>query len=435
MRVTATATARTFGTVLEGHLPAVSADRHLSIVAVENVAVVVAFELVGSPQTHFVHQVHIVVFKRGYLRIRCLMVIVIEQLPAAAGDGLRQFDPEAPPGDVDLVYAVVARVACSVVPEPVPVIVEPVAIERPLRCRPEPEVIVDVRGCFTVGHTADGAPPLAVNRLGHSYFAKLARLQVLDCIIKSFCAAGLCAVLNNPAVLAGQIHQQTSLGYRVAQRLLDIYIFACYNRERSQRHVPMVRRRNGNHIDRFVFEHPAIVGVGIDLLIAVFELLDFAVQDIAVHIAQRNYAHSRNIVETARKSTAPPIDTCDRHGDTVICTSRTGKRQCQCDTCGHRSFHKIPACNTFHNQYPFIDPKSNRAALPFQGLIAVSSSDYGGSFYKLPKPFFNLLLRSYPFINNHEEPEMRPFALLKAKPKRQHGILLIFALPLKIPLS
>ncbi len=39
----------------------------------------------------------------------------------------------------------------------------------------------------------------------------------------------------------------------------------------------MVRRRNDDHIDRFVFEHPTVVGVGIDLLIAVFELLDFTV--------------------------------------------------------------------------------------------------------------------------------------------------------------
>ncbi len=154
------------------------------------------------------------------------MVIVIEQLPAAAGDGLRQFDPEAPPGDVDLVYTIVARVAGSVVPEPVPVIVEPVAIEWTLGCRPEPEVIVDVRGRLAVRHTADGTSQLVVNRLGHSDFAEFARSHVLNGIGQRLCAARLGAVLNDSVVFAGQTHEQTSLGDSVAQRLLDIHIFA-----------------------------------------------------------------------------------------------------------------------------------------------------------------------------------------------------------------
>lgn len=89
MRTIAARAARTLLTALEGYLPAPPADRHRSIVAVENVAVVVAFEGIWSPQPHLVHQIHIVVFKRGDLRVRRLVVVVVEQLPAAAGDSLR----------------------------------------------------------------------------------------------------------------------------------------------------------------------------------------------------------------------------------------------------------------------------------------------------------------------------------------------------------
>src|SRR6266566_4063971 len=64
---------------------------------------------------------------------------------------------EPPARDVELMRPLVARVAVAEVPVPVPVVVEAVGIERPLRRRPEPEVVV-----HPLGH---GAVLFPANRL------------------------------------------------------------------------------------------------------------------------------------------------------------------------------------------------------------------------------------------------------------------------------
>ena len=52
----------------------------------------------------------------------------------------------SPAGNVELMRPLVADVAVSVVPMPVPVVMEAVAVERPLWCWAEPEVIMYIPG-------------------------------------------------------------------------------------------------------------------------------------------------------------------------------------------------------------------------------------------------------------------------------------------------
>ena len=87
------------------------------------VAIVMAFEGIWTPQPHFVHQIHIIIFKRCDLRVRRLVIVIVEQLPATAGDSIRELNAQTPPCNVDLVYTVIAHITCSIIPEPVPFIV------------------------------------------------------------------------------------------------------------------------------------------------------------------------------------------------------------------------------------------------------------------------------------------------------------------------
>src|SRR4029079_1584433 len=52
---------------------------------------------------------------------------------------------QAPARDVELVRPLVAAVSVAVIPMPMPVVVEPVTVERPLRGRAQPQVVVDFR--------------------------------------------------------------------------------------------------------------------------------------------------------------------------------------------------------------------------------------------------------------------------------------------------
>ena len=83
---------------------------------------------------------------------------------------------QAPSSDVELVRALIARVAVAVVPVPVPVVVEAVAVERPLRGGTEPQVVVhlrEVRGVVgrLVGRRLDVELVLLAGAIGPSgYF-------------------------------------------------------------------------------------------------------------------------------------------------------------------------------------------------------------------------------------------------------------------------
>src|SRR5204862_7176583 len=53
-------------------------------------------------------------------------------------------DAQAPPRDIDFVNSLVAEIAVPRVPEPVPVVMEAVAVEWTFRRRTKPQVVVDI---------------------------------------------------------------------------------------------------------------------------------------------------------------------------------------------------------------------------------------------------------------------------------------------------
>jgi hypothetical protein len=61
----------------------------------------------------------------------------------------------------------------------------------------------------------------------------------------------------------------------------------------------MIGRRDGDAVDLAVLEQPADVGVGLDFLVPLPELLDLRIEVGAVHVAERDHAHVGDLAEVA----------------------------------------------------------------------------------------------------------------------------------------
>ena len=64
-----------------------------------------------------------------------------------------------------------------------------------------------------------------------------------------------------------------------------LYDSAGDDRRRGYRNVPMIGCCDGNDIDRFVFEHPAIIAIASNRFVAALELFYPFIQDLAIDIA------------------------------------------------------------------------------------------------------------------------------------------------------
>ena len=122
-----------------------------------------------------------VIFKDDVLRVGKLLVIVEEIFPAERSDGRRMdLDAQTPAGDIEIVDAVIAHVAGTVVPVPVPLVVEAVFVEREEGGGAGPGVVIDAGGDRRVWLAADVLAELDVPGFGGEDTADLAGLDVLD---------------------------------------------------------------------------------------------------------------------------------------------------------------------------------------------------------------------------------------------------------------
>src|SRR5262249_23321018 len=148
----------------------------------------------------------------------------LREASAEAPDPARQPGVrDGPAGDVHLVDALVADVAVAEIPEPVPVVVDEVAVVRLLGRRPEPEVEVQVgrrRGDLLV---PDAPARLAAVPLRHEQLAVLARLDGGDLAGPPRVAALLGAVLQHAAVFPGRLDAAAAFADDVAHRLFHVH--------------------------------------------------------------------------------------------------------------------------------------------------------------------------------------------------------------------
>src|SRR5690349_5424632 len=94
-------------------------------------------------------------------RIGCFLIIIVKELAAGSHDAGRSIQIENPAEPVESVNAVVAQFAGTVVPHPMPAVMEAIRVERPLWCGAEPEVVVDPQGCVRIPLLANVGPRTA----------------------------------------------------------------------------------------------------------------------------------------------------------------------------------------------------------------------------------------------------------------------------------
>src|SRR5207244_4006017 len=130
---------------------------------------------------------------------------------------------EEPAGDVHLVDALVAEVAATGVPDPVPVIVEPLATEGRHRGGTAPEIIIHFRRRGLRGvHLPDAGPPFVTEASRDFDFAQVARADPFNRFFDGEAGTALRAGLHDPAVLAGGFHHLASLPDVLGNRLFHV---------------------------------------------------------------------------------------------------------------------------------------------------------------------------------------------------------------------
>src|SRR5579864_5685717 len=109
------------------------------------------------------------------------LLVVVKMMFAAHCRDLRWIiDGQSPAGDVEQMHAPVAELASAVIPEPVPVVMETIRIERSRGSRPQPQIVVERRGRRGVFLEADRLSLMNRPGLRQMDAAEPAALNILD---------------------------------------------------------------------------------------------------------------------------------------------------------------------------------------------------------------------------------------------------------------
>src|SRR5262249_30194209 len=121
------------------NLVAASVDDHGSLLSVERDSKLRALEAARMPASPLPDQAFAGKVERHRMRVGGFLIIVVPILAAAGRHAGRVINPQPPAADVQRVDAVVAQFARAPVPEQMPVVVNVVVVERPLRRRSLPQ--------------------------------------------------------------------------------------------------------------------------------------------------------------------------------------------------------------------------------------------------------------------------------------------------------
>lgn len=280
----------------------------------------------------FEDELSLTVIKDGELHVGCLALVgvvgAVDVASADGDDGLGEsgvFD--GPAGDVHLMNALVADVAVAEVPEPVPVVVDEVAVEGLFGGGAEPEVEVHVAGDFFVGFVADAPAGFAAVAFGDKEFAVLAAVNGGDLLGPAAAGAALGAVLNDAVVFAGGFNALAAFEDVVAAGFLNINVFAGLASPDGDEGVPVVGGGNGDGVDVVVFQKLANVGVGGDFVgVVFFQFSDSAADDVFVNVAEGGDADAGNAAEAVDVRASASVDADDGDSDVFIGAEDFGVR-------------------------------------------------------------------------------------------------------------
>ena len=276
--------------------------------------------VVGLEAADLEDQLRVAEVDQGDHRVGRLALVRVAEPAAEADDALGQGGAgDHPAGDVHLVDPLVADVAVAEIPEPVPVVVDVVGVERVLRRRAEPEVVVDGRGCFGVRLDADALAGLVAEPARDEQLAVLARLDDLGHPGPRLHAPALRAVLDDPVVLPRGLDGDAAFVDVVAARLLDVDVLARLAAPDGDQRVPVVRRGDRDRVEVLVVEGAADV---LDRLgraaAALGDRLDVLRVRRGVGVDQVGDLDPLHLAERADVRAAPAVQAGDADADGVV---------------------------------------------------------------------------------------------------------------------
>src|SRR5439155_26133521 len=147
-------------------------------------------------------------------------------MAADGGDAVGKPNAEAPPREIDLMDALVAQIAVSGVPDPMPVVMKAVARERLQGRGARPRIVIDPARNRLRGRSSDRVATLEAQSARQIDLAECAAVKMLDRFDRGARGTELRALLHHALVLVGSAHELASFPEVVRARLLDIHVFA-----------------------------------------------------------------------------------------------------------------------------------------------------------------------------------------------------------------
>ena len=287
--------------------------------------------------------------ERHQLRVRRLLIVVEQIVPAHRADLGRVLHAECRARRMDLMGALVADVAVAVVPLPVPVVVEAILRERLDRRRAGPEIVRDARRHRFFFRATDRVAPLEDEPARHVDVADEAFSDLLLRFVEPQLRAG--AVLHDPVVLPRRRDDLLRLEHVVRDRLFDEDILAGLDRPDRLQRVVEVWRGDRDRVDRLVVEQPPEVSVGgRPLFPRGLDGLDAAVDDRLIDVAQRGDLDVGHLEIRTDVRLAAAVESDDGDPDGVV---RTLDRA-RFEGCWQRdgTHEEMPSIDVGHHEPP-----------------------------------------------------------------------------------
>ncbi len=285
------------------------------------------------------------------MRVRCFLIVVVVVNAASGGHALGILLVNEPTGNVHLMYAVVDDVAAGEVPEPVPVVVETVGIERTHGRGPQPHVVVHAFRHGRVRFGADGGALLTVEHAHEMHVAEFTGADVIEGMLAVFRTAILRTHLHNTVILAGRLNHLPAFPDTVRRRLFHVHVLARLTRENGAQRMPVVRRRVNDGVHIRACKHvPEITGEFRLTVRFLFQGRTAGVQTVAVRVREECNLHTFTLNEFTQQKRAPAPASHEPQPDTVIGSDhikRYARRACR-RSCHGCVLQKITSRKTTH---------------------------------------------------------------------------------------
>src|SRR5580704_5122966 len=172
--------------------------------------------MIGHPMPdlesdHAALAVRLVEFEGAVQVVWSLLIVVEHKMAADRAYFVRKAQTHSPSSHVYLVNTLVSKIAIAVVPEPMPVIVEPVFRKCVLRRRSGPQIVVNVLRNRLHGRLSNGVSPLIAEPSTHIGFPDNAVPHFLHRLADCGCGTALRSVLDDAVVPLGRAHQLLAL--------------------------------------------------------------------------------------------------------------------------------------------------------------------------------------------------------------------------------